>query len=138
MCKISSANYWKHSIIILFFIFKIRNHHSIESTQYCSLWHLRYIFRAGHYGVEAGITIAHHSVHVRTAFQDYKSLKTDRVICILFEEDVSSLLLPIYNSAGFIKWSDATAPWTNYSAFNRAIHLLLSKASALSRGRVLR
>ena len=58
----------------------------------------------------ADITISRYSVHVQTLFQDYKSLKTDRVICTLFEEDISSLLYPIYNSTGFIKWSDATEP----------------------------
>lgn len=47
---------------------------------------------------------------VRNLLLDYKSLKADLVICTVFEEDISSLLFPIYNSTGFIKWSDATEP----------------------------
>lgn len=55
-------------------------------------------------------TISHPVVHMQILFVDYKSLKTDIVICTLFEEDISSFLFPIYNSTGFIKWSDATEP----------------------------
>lgn len=76
--------------------------------------------------------ISHHSVRVQTLFLDYKSPKTDTVICALFEEDISPLLFPIYSSTGFIKWSDATEPWTLHRAFNAAIHLLPVMAPARS------